>query len=470
MNFNRVMFKKICLFVCVVCSFCLRAATKTCIDFTEGGVVPLIIILEKEIQETLASITVTVNIQNESIVDTLTDVIWKSTVSIIDALDEDADFIQGKVRESTLSIVDKIEDLSDIEQLIKDRNVSKSGNIVRCSPGIAFEITEPGYYALEDNTNCCIYIRSSDVTVDLNDFTLFCTDDDVIKTDSSLKNIEIKNGKIKSDGNHNGILINNSCELISIDRVSVFDCDCGITGSALKDLVVQECVMTDCLCGAQAEFSEKCVYKNSSTFSCANFGFKLNSCKHCAYDNCRAIATSNFDELSASGFYSDKGSKNLFLNCKVVGTTGNGSLADTNTITTGIFLKNETGSKVFNCLVNRTVNIRNDATSISVGILLLNQVSNCVIESNEVLNAEGGFGVGNATGAGILVLPSTSAASENNLFIKNITYNNSTINIGPTSANIPDPYIRNIYVYDHDGSSTGDISPKLLDNLDIVEP
>jgi len=447
MRFSVVLPPKMFLIFLALFSFSFKAKAETCIDFTRDGIVPLIVLLEEKIQEDLLKINIKVNIANESIVETLSDAIWESTVSIIDALDEDSDRVQGDIEGSTLSIIDGINFLTDLEQLIKDRNLSKSGNIPRC-PGGPFEITESGYYALEDNTNCCIVIKSSDVTVDLNDFTLFCTDDFVIKVNPNLKNIEIKNGKIKSDGTQDGIFFNDACELVSIENVKIFACDSGITfsgalNSEIKDCIIKDCDIESCNTGARLVYSKKCIFENCNAFSCASRGFFQEDSSFNVYENCIALNTGDTPP-DQRGFASERGQKNLFVRCKAINTNGG--------FPVGFFMNNETGSKIVNCIANRSTG---DAPFVAFGIVLGLASTGCVLEGNEVMNS---------SGLGIVV---DQPVAEDNLLVRNISYNN-VINYFPKITDGA-PYIHNIYDYDHD-TALGPRSPNLLDNLDIAGP
>ena len=428
------MFKKLFLSLLILFSFSFKAKAKTCIDFTQGGLIPLILILEQEIRDALLKINIKINISYESIVETLSDEIWKSTVSINDALDENADLSQEEIEAGTLSIIDAINFLVDLEQVIKDRNLSKSGNIPRCTPGGPFEITESGYYALEGNTNCCLAIKASDVTLDLNDFTLFCTDDDVIKTSSLLKNIEIKNGKIKSDRTQNGIFVDNGCQLVSIENVTIFECDKGILFSGELNNEIENCVVKDCFIessttGVRLSFANKCLLQNCTVANCLVHGFYQSSSYYNVYEGCTALNISSLGGFLGWGFLSSNGKFNLFSQCKAF-----------NMGSYGIQLLEEEQSKVVSCIFNRMG---------FVGIALTLATVRCIFESNELLNSDG---------YGILVSPGINA--QNNLFIKNIAYKNAIANYEPAAD------IGNVYIY----QGLNNRFPFLLDNLDVRDP
>ena len=305
-------------------------------------------------------------------------------------------------------------------------------------------IDASGVYKVADTQNCCIIIDADDVYVDLQCSTLQCTSGHVIQVLAGHKNIEIRNGKIAGSSNYDGIVINDSCEFITIEDMALFSCDNGINiagadGSNVKSVSVKNCTFHECNKGVLADYGIKSTFERNSAFNCVTAGFEQANAQFNVFDTCKALKTGDGSAGSdtVAGFLSSAGVGNLYTECVTEGT--NKASSDVGANLYGLaFLSTETESKVCNCIFNSTSLI---GSATAYGLYTGALVGNCLIENNRICNT-----TGNATGV--------FGNSNNNVFIKNVAYQNNT----NFSANI-------INVYG--GGVLGVGEPNLLDNISL---
>jgi len=413
----------------------------SCIDFAQGGEIELIRVIGKETESIIEDIDIVVDVNNKSVVDTLISVISEREESIIDFSDAQAESLSDAIDQSTEEVFDALndffDDINEIARTVIRHNLSKSGQFLT-----AF-IDNPGYYALGSDTLLELTIRADNVTVDLNDFTVSGTAP-IITIEPGHKNVEIKNGKIRSFFN-SGITIGNSCELVSVEDVKIsgdisFSTPGVLFSGVSKDCIFRNCVIQDFETGVEANSGIiKCIFENCSFLNCKKYGFS-GIPVWCFFDRCNVIGISNTDIFGRGVGFFLSGTNNVLSECFVLNVSGSGSgasVAEAAALGILVFSKN----KIVNCVVN---GVTSNGVGTAYGIYVIG--SNSVFEGNEVLNSQVGINVSNS----------------DNFLIKNIAYNNVTNYIGP---------IGNVYLYDHDsGFLPTNRNPFNLDNISIVGP
>jgi len=110
-------------------------------------------------------------------------------------------------------------------------------------------ITQPGSYYLTgnlSNESGSLYIESSDVTVDLNGFNIFSTDNrSAIRADNeALSQIVVRNGSVTGDGTGRGIFLRGAN--MRVEDVSLRNCK--YSGIAIQggNNLVTRCTVTEC--------------------------------------------------------------------------------------------------------------------------------------------------------------------------------------------------------------------------------
>ena len=418
----------------------------SCVDFVNGGEKELIRVLAKDAKETLEDVDIVVEVNAQSVIDTLIPVIWARAESIIDFSDNQAQILHDTIDESTQKVFDALDDLfgdiAVIANTIIRHNLSKSGQFPVAN------IISDGYYALRGDTNLCFTIDADNVTIDLNDFTISCTGI-VITIAPGRKNIEIKNGKIKSFNQNLGITIGSNCELVSIEDVTIFDCGVGMEFKTqnIKGCTVKNCEFQNCVTCVFAQGLLKSVFKNCAMLNSKNNGFKLLEVSCCLFDNCKILSVGPGGTSNEIAIESNDGSKNIFSECVISGVEAEGGKA-----AAGFLLRSEDNSKVVDCIINGVT-----SSALSIGVDLALNSGGCILENNEVLNVSGPVNLSWAI--------RDSGFGEANLFIGNIAYN------GINTVNFLLPLVANVYEYDHDGNSNpiGGLDPFNLDNISVVE-
>ena len=434
MKFKVVSLKKILLLQVVLFSFFLCTDAKVCVDFSSKSLLAFLNGLQENTNASFEEIESSGSAGANSIIDELSDVIWEGTETIIETININTKNQTDAVADRTESVIDELQMLETVveglDQLVIDRNLSKSGNFITTGT----TITSGGYYSLRETTTGCITVAVNDVILDLGGFTLYCEVAPVITVNSGLKNVEIKNGKIKSDGSQHGILVNNSCSLVAIKQMKFFSCDkaieCDGLASEIKNCKIKHCDFYNCSCGVALNRTSRIVVESCNSCVCQS-GFLQENSDFNVYKSCKAFGAN-------ASFVSQVGGGSLFFECVSLGAKG-----------VGFAFENEGFSKIVRCLVNQTIG----AVALSTWGIIINPGVGCVLECNEVLNSNG---------YGIYL---RQDIAEDNLLLRNVAYNNAVANFFPKTGVT---FIRNIYDYDHDGNFFATTDPNRYDNLDVL--
>jgi len=280
--------------------------------------------------------------------------------SKVDVIDDKVDLANTELGSIESKLDDWIGPLNETIDSKVDTLLSFKGDVIPPCP--SGNITTSGMYSLAGNQTCCITIDADDVTLDLSGFTLYCDSGNaVIEILSGHKNIEIINGKIKSDGSIDGILAGSNSELVSIENIKIFSCDTGInfngtSGDNIKSCKVTNCEIQDCNKGVYGEYLIKSVFKECEAYNCVEAGFELQYSDFNVFEKCKALETQN-DDLGedAIGFKSFAGRANLFTECLSEGTVktdSNFCTEATGFLLTGNNLSMEEETKIINCIAN----------------------------------------------------------------------------------------------------------------------
>ena len=236
------------------------------------------------------------------------------------------------------------------------------------STGSTLFIINSGVYTLADTNACCVVIDADDVTLDLNGCTLCCTTAASITILSGHKNIVIKNGAIRGiTKTYDGIVVNQECEFIRIEDITIYACDNAISFNGSAGLEIKACSIVDCKfnsCnkGVFASYLKKSSFEHCSAKNCVQRGFEQIACSFNVYRNCNALDIDNADGTeSAVGFNSLAGIGNVFKECFAEGIVQSDSSINWNTYAIGFNLGSslvgtttvfETESKIINCVVD----------------------------------------------------------------------------------------------------------------------
>ena len=261
------------------------------------------------------------------------------------------------------TVESKVDILSSGVASLPDKVLSK-GEIVQDCP---YNITTGGMYTVTGNLNCCITINADDVILDLGGFTVYCDDGNaVVEVVSGHENIEIMNGKLKSNyptSNTDGLLIGDGCEFVKVEDVKIFSCDLGISCTGTVSSNVKSCLFSDCSMqaskkGVAGTYMIKNVFKHCQAFNCIETGFDLTYSEFNIFDKCEALEAQGTDpDTRAIGFSSGRGRGNLFRECVAEGTSKTGSSNNFckgayGFLLTGTQDEMETETKIINCVAN----------------------------------------------------------------------------------------------------------------------
>ena len=210
--------------------------------------------------------------------------------------------------------------------------------IIKTNQG-TYEITKPGLYKILENiTGTKIVIKSNDVILDLNNFTV-TADGSIITVErpgsDPIENIVIKNGslraKLGTTPDH-GILVKDGLKSVRIDNMKIFDCVTGLyfkgfyeeeVGTALIKIPnpiecckVTNCLITGCTQGVQMEYANKNIFESIDVCHCGYAGFLVGNCNYNKFKQCKAIDIGPGASASnVAGFTSWAGLDNLFYEC-----------------------------------------------------------------------------------------------------------------------------------------------------------
>ena len=238
-------------------------------------------------------------------------------------------------------------------------------------------ISNPGVYILTNDieANSGIIIDADNVLLDLNGYMVY----DNIGTNTAItinnghKNIFIKNGSIngKADtSTASGILIKQNANLVQIEDVRILECYTGIKLDGISSNAVSECKITNCMLvtntkGIVVNYGTKNIFLSCATYNCAEAGFEMHNSELNLFDQCQAIQIKSGDpNKSTIGFASTDGCGNIFKECTVNGVYKSASNFGYNA-TGFLFKNNETRSKIYDSIVNRSI-CSGDGTSYGI--------------------------------------------------------------------------------------------------------
>jgi len=385
---------------------CSNVQSKVCIDFSQEGVINFLRGFQVWFENRYLELKD--NLENTSvrIIEEISDELQESAESVADALVQGAESVVDDLEQSNELIIEEIEEIGEdltlernkLTFLIIDRNINKTGD-----DGVIFEtcpdpqniITTPGYYSLKRNINGGLRIQSSDVVINLNDFTFTidsaeCPTVPVIKIEPGYENIEIINGKIQGNTSNDGIEIGASCQGVVLENVTIFSCSRGINiagsvGNEVSCCKVKSCEVQDCTIGVLCSYAQNCLFENVKALNCIEAGFSQSNAQFNVFQRCESLETiNNQADKRALGFASCDGMANLFVEC----------IADKTTVESSNFCKSavgfllegeEEGTKILNCIALGT-NALSAADANAYGIFL-----NPIETFTSKLSVAGGF-------------------------------------------------------------------------------
>jgi len=238
-------------------------------------------------------------------------------------------------------------------------------------------ISNPGVFILADDieVNSGIVIDADNVLLDLNGHMVYDNSGTTtaITINNGHKNIFIRNGSIngKADtSTASGILIKPNASLVQIEDVRILECYTGIKLGGVTTETVTECKITNCMLvtntkGIVVNYATKNIFLNCAAYNCAEAGFELNNSELNLFEECQAIQIKNGNpNKKAIGFASTDGCGNIFKECIVNGVYKSSSNFGYDAIGF-LFKDNETRSKIYNSIVNRSL-CSGDGTSYGI--------------------------------------------------------------------------------------------------------
>ena len=349
---------------------CFNVKPEVCVDLSQEGIINFLrgflVAFENRYEELKD------NLENTSgrIIEEVSDELWKSTKSVTDSLEDSSETIVEELEESNEQIIEEIKDIQsdlqlqvdDLKFLIIERNVNKTADAIfpQCPDPLNI-IKKPGYYSLERNSEGGLRVQSSDVVVNLNDFTFIanCGTEPVVKIEPGYKNVEIINGKIQGNSSVDGIEIGDNCQGITIENVTIFSCNRGVyaagsAGNEVKGCKIKNCEAQFCSTGFLFEYANSFLLDNVKALNCKQAGFSQSNSQFNVYQGCESFQTSNDQaDERALGFASFDGQANLFRECIADGTAVENSNFCKSAI--GFLLEGqEIGTKIVNCIAIST--------------------------------------------------------------------------------------------------------------------
>ena len=335
----------------------------------------------------------------------------------------------------------------------------------------AMTITTSGSYCLANSINGTITVAASQVTLDLNGYTIYPEISSIgIDVLAQHKNFQIKNGFIVGGGggyNSAAIVVNDACSDFVIsdveiwgglgDGIEMLPSITGITNFAIKNCIVANVGLRGINCGDCSDF----VLDNCTTQSCAQL-------------------SSNWSNFTVAG------SQNYILrNC--IAQDSNGECFHLIYSSSG-YLDNCTAensrgpafdfSQAFNIIATNCV----AQTGLSNGFYLSNNASQCKITNCTAMNITG-TGFNSSTGTNNLIQGCTALNNSdsgfynndsNNYFASNYALNNGLGNfVGVTNAPITNlgdtcPGAFGFWK-NYDGNSVTDDCCVVCDDLSVID-
>ena len=291
-------------------------------------------------------------------------------------------------------------------------------------------ITSSGSYTLAYNIKGMITISASNVTLNLNNYTISGGTHGIL-VNNTAAHVEIENGGIGPIIGGNGIEISAGCSDITVRRVHVHNSDIGIHAASAGAIILRDTV---CL-------------------SCTNEGVKFETCTKCAsllcaFSSCDTgmllyqTTDSHIEDTAAvgnvtSGFILDGSSKIGLFKCKSI---LNGATSTTTSY--GIACHNGSKNIIYQCLVDGTTTTSTTEGDIAASIALTGTENNSSVLSCTISNTNTNV-AGNSTAHGILINPTLStltslAADDRGAQVNNTSWHpgsNYVVLVGATATN-----------------------------------
>ena len=293
-------------------------------------------------------------------------------------------------------------------------------------------INESGSYILCENIDGPINIDTSDVSLNLNGYTVNATPNGIVVNstvlDKTLINITIFDGYVEgTNPTGSGIVIARGSSIVKIKNVNIRNLLYGIIFMGLSDQIsttckVENCIIELCQFGLFGTYLQNSTFENVEITNFASTGFYLLNSPHNCFNWCKAKGTGSYgfyiaqnsnnntfthcvaEDINSTGFDINANETKL-IDCVISNIIGAGASVY------GIKLGSAgeiSGAKIVNCIIK---NIGYEDSTFSAGISLVGEKS--VIENNNIGIIKGKSPIG-------IFAPSTT--SNNNIIVNNTIY------------------------------------------------
>lgn len=244
------------------------------------------------------------------------------------------------ISEESWSIESKAEAISDKIDLVPSQYPISQGEVARTALSTQ-TISQPGSYFLNEDVTGDIIITSSEVTLDLNGFTLRGK----ITIGENFLKITIRNGKI-APVSGNGIEFNTGTGITLIENLTLTGDISFVSGSSTQNSVIKNCVFNyasingvDASTIYDLKISD-CYFATAESTPIKFSGIKLKNALNLSINNCLNLSLCNLDtckmvtitncSTSSFGFNFSDCEHVTTKNCKALGNnaTGNGFYAN----------------------------------------------------------------------------------------------------------------------------------------------
>ena len=424
------------------------------IDSKVEEIIPVVIFEHEITRETIIERIAELHVTMESKLDLIDNKVEEIIYTVETEHDITRETIITRISELHVTMESKLDLIDSKISYILEQGTGGDGGTCDCPTPIDDEyistkgntIDTPGSYVLCVDIDGEFTITKSDVTFDLNGFTVNSSANGITVNDS-LTNVTIKNGYIVGTGQTNlGISIKLGCKCIKMKNICIKDFTFGIsfngTSGAIEACLVKNCIINECSVGIFAVQLRKGTFENVEATECEN-SFILRACSHNYFNSCKA-------KKALEGFANlETGNNNTFANCvaknivtvgfriesnetKLIGCV----IGDINSDSSawGILITGASGTKIVNCMIKKLsgtsscgINLNGASTVIennnigiiegdnSEGILLTETSNNNMIANNTIYDVDG---------RGVVIVEGAK---------NNIVYNNLISNILPKS-------------------------------------
>ncbi len=219
-------------------------------------------------------------------------------------------------------------------------------------------ISVPGFYKLSANISNQISIATSNVTLDLNGYTITGGQSGIVVA-SNLSNIVIKNGSIYTVP-ADGVRVNSGCTNIILKNMEIADSVRAISFENVMNSSITQCDMNISTTALELSNCRNIVVQDCVANSNKNAGYSLVSSSTCSVISCSALSTGRNngtiagDRSNVFGFVSSGGIANNFFQC-IANSTQNLTATGQNSIIAGFGLKQqESYSTIANCVASNS--------------------------------------------------------------------------------------------------------------------